>query len=116
MRPMDLIETTPPPVGHNAQAATLAVEVRLFNAMQKYAGPEGWRLERQLPAGATIGDLVQAIGLPAREIFLIMLNGRDVTGGLVGDPVNLQRTLEDGDVVAFSGPVPYSFGFGAPVV
>ncbi len=105
-----------PEIGHNAALAKVAVEVRLFNSLQKYAGPGGWRTQRELAAGATVGDLVRGLELPAAEVFLVMCNGRDITGGQVGDPVNLERALEDGDVIALSGPVPYSFGFGAPVV
>ncbi|MCH9808157.1 MAG: hypothetical protein K0U74_10515 [Alphaproteobacteria bacterium] len=103
-------------LGHNARNATVSVEARLFNSLQKYAGPEGWRSTKSFPAGATIYDLAAEFGLPPKEIFLVMKNGRDVTAGLVGAPANLNAALEDGDVIAFSGPVPYSYGLGAPVV
>lgn len=103
-------------IGHNTRNATVTVETRLFNSLQKYAGQEGWRTIKCLSAGATIADLVAEFGLPSREIFLVLKNGRDVSGGLVGDPVNLNAPLEDGDVIAFSGPVPMSYGYGAPVV
>jgi hypothetical protein len=55
-------------------------------------------------------------GLPKDKVFLVLRNGRDVTPGLVGAEVNVETALEDGDVIAFSGPVPYSYGYGAPVV
>ena len=45
-----------------------------------------------------------------------MTNGRDVTPGRVGAPVSSDREIADGDIVALSGPVPYSYGYGAPVV
>ena len=45
-----------------------------------------------------------------------MTNGRDVTPGRVGAPVNSDREIAIGDIVALSGPVPYSYGYGAPVV
>ncbi len=45
-----------------------------------------------------------------------MVNGRDVTPSRVGAPVNRNREIADGDVVPLSGPVPYSYGYGAPVV
>ncbi len=103
-------------IGHNTQNATVCVEARLFNSLEKYAGPDGWRSIKNLPAGATVGDLVSEYGLPQHEIFLVLKNGRDISAGVVGDPVNLNAALEDGDVIAFSGPIPYSYGYGAPVV
>ena len=39
-----------------------------------------------------------------------------ITPGLVGDAVKDYHMIEDGDVVAFSGAVPYSYGYGSPVV
>jgi hypothetical protein len=104
-------------VGHNSARATIRVESRLFNSLGKFSGSgRNWRETFELPAGSTIGDLVAAWGIPEAEIFLVLKNGRDVTPGLVGDPVLLGGVLEDGDVIAFSGPVPYSYGYGAPVV
>ena len=38
------------------------------------------------------------------------------SGRLVGDDVKAYHVIENGDVVAFSGAVPYSYGYGAPVV
>ena len=61
-------------------------------------------------------DVLAFWGLPDDEVFLVLRNGRDVTLGRVGAPVQLGGALDDGDVIAFSGPVPYSFGYGAPVV
>ena len=103
-------------IGHNSDAARISIETRLFNSLSQYAEPGRWRQSLQLPPGSRVGDLVRLLGLPYAEIFLVMKNGRDVTPGLVGDEVNLDVELSDGDVIAFSGPVPYSYGFGAPVV
>ena len=51
------------------------------------------------------------------ESVLVLRNGRDVSPGLYqGGNVNTEAYLDEGDVIAFSGPVPYSFGYGAPVV
>ena len=44
-----------------------------------------------------------------------MVNGRDVTPLLNGG-IETGHLLEDGDVVALSGPVPCSWGYGSPVV
>lgn len=105
-----------PLIGDNVSGISIKIEVRLFNSLQIHAGPEGWRTHRELPAGATIGDLVKQLGIPAHEIFVVFCNGRDITSGLVGAPINQARALDDGDVIALSGPVPYSYGLGAPVV
>lgn len=106
----------PVAIGDNSEHAVVRVEARLFNSLSKYAGTKSWRQSFTLPAGSTLADVVAGCGLPRSEIFLILLNGRDVSAGLVGDPVNLAPVLADGDVVAFSGPVPYSYGYGAAIV
>ena len=104
-------------IGHNAREATVRIEVRLFNSLTKFAGVAGPRCTLALRAGATVGDLIDELRLPAPEIFLVLRNGRDVSPGLYGGGLfNREASLEDGDVVAFSGPVPYSYGYGAPVV
>lgn len=104
-------------IGHNAVNATVRIEARLFNSLAKYSGGEGLIRQLELAAGATIADVVEELKLPVPEIFLVLRNGRDVTPGLYqGGVINGSVVLEDGDVVAFSGPVPYSYGYGAPVV
>ncbi len=110
-------EAAPAGLGHNAGGATIAVEIRLFNSLVRHAGPEGPVRRMELAAGATVGDLVDRLRLPLDEVFLVLRNGRDVSPGLYGGGrVNREAALDEGDVVAFSGPVPYSFGLGAPVV
>lgn len=103
-------------IGDNSQDAMLSVEVRLFNGVARYAGSEGPRRRLTMPAGTTVGELVDRLGIPRRAVYLVLVNGRDVTPGLVGDPFKDCHQIEDGDVVAFSGAVPYSYGYGAPVV
>ena len=103
-------------IGDNSADATVCVEARLFNSLTKFAARNSWRQTFILPAGSTTGDLARQLKLPRSEIFLILHNGKDVSKGLVGAPVNLDTVLADGDVIAFSGPVPYSYGYGAPVV
>jgi len=102
-------------IGHNSQGAAIGVEVRLFNTILKLCPTVPARSVVELAPGATIGDVVRRLGIPAHEIFLVLVNGRDVTPRL-GVPVETGRVLSDGDVVAFSGPVPYSWGYGACVV
>ncbi len=103
-------------IGHNSQDVSIDIEVRLFNSITRYANGAGTRRQVGLPAGTTVSELAALLDIPQSEIFLVLINGRDVTPGQVGDPVKGQHMIEDGDVVAISGPVPYSYGYGAPVV
>lgn len=104
-------------IGHNTSGIVLEVEARFFNSLAKYSGHDGLCRKVELPAGSRVGDLIDMFRLPAAEIYLVLLNGRDITPGpYQGGVVNREVALEHGDVVAFSGPVPYSFGYGAPIV
>lgn len=104
-------------LGHNADGVLLRIEARFFNSLAKYSGHEGLCRVVELPAGSRVGDIINLFRLPLPEIFLVLKNGRDITPGLYqGGVVNQEVVLEDGDVIAFSGPVPYSYGYGAPVV
>lgn len=109
--------TAPGRIGHNSQDISIRVEVRLFNSLSKYSNLLSESNILEFPAGARIGDVVDQLKLPTPEVFLVLLNGRDVTPGpYQGGAINREKELEDGDIVAFSGPVPYSYGYGAPVV
>jgi hypothetical protein len=104
-------------IGHNTEGVLLQIEARFFNSLAKYSGHEGLCNKLEVPAGTRVGDLIDLFRLPLAEIFLVLRNGRDITPGLYqGGVVNQEVALEDGDVIAFSGPVPYSYGYGAPVV
>jgi molybdopterin converting factor small subunit len=104
-------------IGHNTAGATIRVEVRLFNSLSKFTESKTFAERLELAAGATVGDLISHFRLPLSDIFLVLKNGRDITPGLyLGGVVNTESALDDGDVIAFSGPVPYSYGYGAPVV
>ena len=110
---------SPPPsrggIGHNAAGAFISIEAKLFNSLVAYAGAAGVRQSLSLPAGTTLGELAGRLGLPGQAIHLVLVNGRDITPEL-GGSIRISYVLEEGDVVAFSGPVPYSWGYGAPVV
>ena len=104
-------------IGHNSADLTVTIEMRLFNTLSRYGGQAGCYQSRELAAGTTVGDLIAEIGIPISEIFLVLCNGRDITPGLYqAGAVNRNYVVNDGDVIAFSGPVPYSYGYGAPVV
>ncbi|MGI9493258.1 MAG: MoaD/ThiS family protein [Geminicoccaceae bacterium] len=102
-------------LGHNSEGIAVTIEARLFNSLSHYA-PEGTCFQRiSLPAGSTVGDLVKQLSIPLREVFLVLRNGKDVTPSLYGR-INTDTVIDEGDVIALSGPVPYSWGYGAPVV
>lgn len=104
-------------IGHNRGPETIEIEIRLFNSLTAHAGPEGPVRRLELPADATVGDVVDRLRLPPSEVFLVLRNGRDVSPGVYGGGRFAREAgLGEGDVLAFSGPVPYSFGYGAPVV
>ncbi|WP_041040354.1 MoaD/ThiS family protein [Paramagnetospirillum magnetotacticum] len=104
-----------PGIGDNSGLApTISVTVKLFNSLSPYAGGSA-PLRLDVPAGTVIGELAARFHVPRDKIFLVLVNGKDVTRQL-GAPVNLDRELDDGDEVALSGPVPYSWGYGAPIV
>lgn len=86
----------------------MEIEIRLFNSLRKY-GPR--RLE--LPEGSRVHEVLNRLAIPDSEIHVVLLNGRTIGDreGLDGD-----RPLRDGDVLALSGPVPWSKGYGSAVV
>lgn len=104
-------------IGHNVSAARLRIEVRLYNSLSRYGAPDGISRVVDVAPGTTIGDLVRRFKLPPSEIVLTLRNGRDVSpGAYQGGTINRNVVVDGGDVIAFSGPVPYSYGYGAPVV
>ena len=114
--PDTAMERHEPTIGHNIGAARVEIEVRLFNSITRFAKDGGWRRVLDLEPGATVAHVLALLGVPKSEVFLVMVNGRDITRGLVGAPARTGSELDHGDVLALSGPVPYSFGYGAPVV
>lgn len=103
-------------LGHNIRGLTFRIEVRLFNSLAVGAGLPGNARMLEVEPGTTVADVARRLNLARDKIFLVLVNGRDITRGQVGDPINGGYQIDDGDVVAFSGPVPYSYGYGAPVV
>lgn len=104
-------------LGHNSEGQRIRVQVRLFNSLARYTPNSDFREDIEVDADASVGDLIARFKLPVSEIFLVLRNGRDITPGLYqGGVVNTEAGLSDVDVIAFSGPVPYSYGYGAPVV
>jgi hypothetical protein len=101
-------------LGHNSGAVDVNVEIRFFNSIARYRNGKGLFDTRNFPAGSDIADVLKNYGIRHDDVFLIFVNGRDITPKLNG--LRTSYVLEDGDVVSLSGPVPYSWGYGAPVV
>jgi hypothetical protein len=95
-------------VGHDLATAAIEVEVRMFNSLTRYAEGLGHSRRLRLKPGATVGDVLSMLGIPSREVFFALVNGRDFSPGRVGEPVRTSYRLRHGDVVALSGPVPYT--------
>ncbi len=104
-------------IGHNSDGARIVIEVRLFNSLSKFIKSPTFAERIEVTPDTTVGDLVSRYGLPLHDIYLVLRNGRDINAGLYqGGNVDLSAPVAEGDVIAFSGPVPYSPGYGAPVV
>ncbi len=91
----------------------MRIEIQLFNSLLKY-GPGNERFYLEVPQGTGPVDIVQLLGIPPEEIFVAWRNGFNVMdsfGGAVEDRVS----LSEGERLAFSGPVPFSRAYGAPV-
>ena len=110
------MDMTSPTIGHNTADFAIEIEVRMFNSIARYANGAGERRRLAIEPGGTVGDVLTMLGIPADEVFLVLVNGRDITPGVLGEMVRTGHQLEDGDVLALSGPVPFSWGYGAPVV
>jgi molybdopterin synthase catalytic subunit len=57
----------------------MKVEIRLFATLQSYlpAGADGDGISLDLPAGATVGDVVESLKIPGELACLTVVNGRD---------------------------------------
>jgi len=92
----------------------MELEVCLFNSLRKY-GAGAMVFPAYLPDGATVAELLRRLAVPAGEIYVAFRNGRSITP-VLGKTPDLDTVLEQGDRVALSGPVPFSRGYGAPIV
>lgn len=91
------------------------VQVHLFNALRRYAtGGVRWL---QVPQQAPITDILAQLQVPEAEVFLALHNGRNIMRGFgFQSRIDSPSVLGEGDRLAFSGPVPFSRGYGSPVV
>ncbi len=86
------------------------IEIRLFNSLAKYG------INRlSLSDSDTVADAMRRLDIPERDIYLVLLNGRNIMESL-GGGIEREHRLRHGDTLALSGPVPFSRAYGAPVV
>lgn len=92
------------------------IEVRLFNSLARYARRQGPCFPLRLAPAATVGDALAQLAIPRRRIFVLWLNGHNIKAGVGFDAaIEEHLPLASGDVLALSGPIPYSSAYGTPV-
>ena len=90
----------------------MRLEVRFFNSMRRHSGGALKRL-LELNDRPTVLDVVRSLRIPPKDVHLVFHNGR-VVGHSVEETGEL--LIGQGDVLGLSGPVPFSRGYGSPVV
>jgi len=97
---------------------TIQLEVWLYGPVAQYAGEASQgshaRLNLEMDAGSTLGNLVERLGIPADERGITFVNGK--LAALPGLDVDLGLVLEDGDRVGIShrkSMWPFQYRFGA---
>ena len=88
----------------------ITLEIRLFNLLRRYAQETSPYFKLSVPEGTTYAKLLGTLKIPEKEVFLALRDGRNIEL-LASDEV-----LRNGEVVALSGPVPFSRGYGAPII
>ena len=91
----------------------IEVEVHLFNSLRRYA-PDGGVMRLTVPAGTPAAKIAEGLGLPRQDIYVALHNGHNIMTGF-GGRIEDDAKVQAGDRLAFSGPVPFSRGYGAPV-
>ena len=88
----------------------MAIEVRIYNSLQKFVSNPRFHLE--IEGEVTVAKLVEQLRIDGREIYVAFKNGMPLGRGMAAAA---DTTLRDGDSIALSGPIPFSWGYGAPV-
>jgi hypothetical protein len=96
----------------------ITIDLWLYGPMARYAGEQSQgsyaHLVLDLPAGSTMQDLLDRIGLPAEEKGITFVNGS--LAALPGLEVDKTVVLHDGDRVGIShrkSMWPFQYRFGA---
>ena len=97
---------------------TIQVEVWLYGPLARYAGDQSQgsyaELHLDMPAGSTMRDLLDHLGLPIEEKGITFINGS--LAALPGLEADQEVVLREGDRVGIShrqSMWPYQYRFGA---
>jgi sulfur carrier protein ThiS len=88
----------------------VGIEVRIYNSLQKFVSQPRFTLD--VDGEVTVAKLVQQLKIDGGEIFVAFKNGTPLGRGYAAAA---ETTVGDGDILALSGPIPFSWGYGAPV-
>ena len=92
------------------------VTVRLFNSLGRFGGQRPF-FSLSLPTGSRVADVLGSLPVPESDIFLVLHNGHNIMRGFgFQSGIESEHLLQDGVILALSGPVPFSRGYGSPVV
>lgn len=101
--------------------ADIVVDVWLYGALAKYGGeaasPAHANLQVRLPAGSTMSDLLNRIGLPTEERGITFISGN--LSAMPGLQPDLGHILRDGDRVGIFDPRsmwPFQYRHGAAMI
>lgn len=88
----------------------MAIEVRIYNSLQRFVEVPRLMLEAKDPI--TVANIVRTLRIDGDEIYVAFKNGKPLGRGLAAAA---ETVITDGDILALSGPIPFSWGYGAPV-
>lgn len=55
------------------------VRIRLFGELSRFSGGRGYSFEWPLGPSASVSDIIEAIGIPEVEVWMVAINGIKVT-------------------------------------
>jgi sulfur carrier protein ThiS len=88
----------------------VGIEVRIYNSLQKFVAQP--RITLDIQGQVSVAAQVHQLGIDGREIYVAFKNGKPLGRGMAAAA---DTTLSNGDSLALSGPIPFSWGYGAPV-
>ena len=86
-----------------AVAARVKLGFKLYASLTDYLPPEarrGNRVELEVPADATIAQIIEPYGLPPKLVHLVLVNGV-----YIPPEQRATKTFVDGDVLAIWPPI-----------
>ena len=88
----------------------------MFNSVGRFA-PGKRYFKLALPYNETVGELIEQLKVPEKEIFLVLHNGKNIMRyDELNSDIDKERIIKDGDVLALSGPVTRSRCHGVRTV